>query len=75
MDPIIQWIYRAYFHRDEWSVVGLPENVKLASALQMMAHKASTDMHSGYNVLAAHDMITIQMALKFVRKYSTCKDL
>lgn len=75
MDPIIRCIYIAYFNQDAMSVVGIPEDAKLASALQMMQHKAKTEMFNPWNPIRAHDSTTIRMALKFVRKYSTCENL
>lgn len=68
MDPIIRCIYIAYFDQDTMSVVGIPEDAKLASALQML-------LFNSWNPIDARDSPTIRMALKFVRKYSTCKNL
>lgn len=75
MDPIIKWIYIAYFRQDEMSVVGIPKDAKLASALQMMGNEAEFDMSNPWSPIRAHDMTTIRMALKLVRKYTTCKNL
>ena len=75
MDPIIKWIYMAYFNQDIMSVVGVPEDAKLASALQMMGNVAEFDMTNPWNPIRVDECVTIRMALKLVRKYSTCKNL
>jgi len=75
MDPIIKWIYIAYAYQDKYSIVGIPENAKLASALQMMAHQTSATLYDQLNPIKAHDFVIINMALKLVRKYSTCENL
>ena len=69
MDPVIHKIYEAYFNQDQWRVLGLADEFALASALQMQAHRAMTEMWSSYNVTAAHDHTVYQQAYKFVRHY------
>ena len=75
MDPIIKCIYIAYFNQNDLSVVGIPKDAKLASALQMMGKEAEFEMSNPWNPIRAHDTVTIRMALNLVRKYSTCKNL
>lgn len=66
MDPVIKWIYRAYFNRHHWKTVGLPEEYSLLSALQNLANDRDFDHHSPTK---EH----IHKAYGLVRKYSTCK--
>lgn len=74
MNPIMKWIYLAYFHMDTYSIFGISGDAKLISALQVLSHKYSVEMRDPWNPINAHDHIVINSALSFVRKYSTCKN-
>ncbi|KKM20244.1 hypothetical protein LCGC14_1647450 [marine sediment metagenome] len=73
MDPIIQEIYRTYFEREYWMVVGMPNGVSLLSALQVRSTYISEPFFQAgtFKLLPGLDRVKSREAFDFVKKYST----
>jgi len=73
MDPMIEMIYRTYFDREHWRVVGTPEEISLLSAMQMRYWHTPEPAYQvpAPSILETYEKDVARDAFEFIKKYST----